>query len=98
MFCIWVCVCIYVCAHDVCVCVSCAVVGAHPQNYQNFMAVLCNYIVERQRDVQGDYIPFSTVYVSVLNSIQLGKFLTHYLFLANFCFVIICLFVAVVFV
>ena len=43
-----------------------AVEGAHPQNYQNFMAVLCNYIVERQRDIQGDEIPFSTVYVREL--------------------------------
>jgi len=40
--------------------------GAHPQSYQSFMTVLCNYIVERQRDIQGDDIPFSTVYVSVL--------------------------------
>ncbi len=74
---VFVCVCVcsvygyvyvYMCVPMTCVCVSCAVIGGHPQNYQNFMAVLCNYIVERQRDVQGDDIPFSTVYVSVLNA------------------------------
>ena len=46
------------------------VVGAHPQNYQQFMAVLCNFMVDRQREVQGEHLPHSMVYVRLSTMIQ----------------------------
>ena len=39
-------------------------VGAHPQNYHQFMAVLCSYIVQKQREFQGEELPKALVYVS----------------------------------
>lgn len=41
------------------------ITGAHPQSYQQFMAVLCNFMVERQREVQGVHLPHSMVYSTV---------------------------------
>ena len=38
--------------------------GAHPQHYHEFMTVLCGYIVEKQREWQGEEIPQELVYVS----------------------------------
>ena len=42
----------------------CVPVGAHPQNYHQFMAVLCSYIVQKQREFQGEELPKALVYVS----------------------------------
>ena len=36
-----------------------AVAGAHPQNYQQFMAILCDFMVERQRELQGEHLSLS---------------------------------------
>ena len=38
--------------------------SAHPQHYHEFMTVLCGYIVEKQREWQGEEIPQELVYVS----------------------------------
>ena len=58
---------------------------AHPHNYQNFMAVLCNYIVERQRNIQGDEILLPTMYVSLAFSLSPSSIL---LFIPHYCAVI----------
>ena len=38
--------------------------AAGPEMYSEFMQVLCNYIVEKQRQVQGEELPFDLVFVS----------------------------------
>ena len=38
--------------------------GIHSERYQEFMDVLCNYIVEKQRNWQREDTPFELVYVS----------------------------------
>ena len=42
----------------------CSDVAASPEHYKQFMAVLCGYIVEKQREVQGEELPFDLVFVS----------------------------------
>ena len=38
--------------------------AAGPDQYREFMAILCGYIVEKQREVQGEELPFDLVFVS----------------------------------
>ena len=39
--------------------------AASPESYTEFMQILCNYIVEKQREVQGEELPFDLVFVSL---------------------------------
>ena len=47
----------------------CSDVAASPEHYKQFMAVLCGYIVEKQREVQGEELPFDLVFVSTMHSL-----------------------------
>ncbi len=43
--------------------------AASPEHYRQFMAILCGYIVEKQREVQGEELPFDLVFVSYYTTI-----------------------------
>ena len=50
---------------------TCADAAASPECYKQFMAILCGYIVEKQREVQGEELPFDLVFVSHYSTSQM---------------------------
>ena len=50
---------------------TCADAAASPESYKQFMAILCGYIVEKQREVQGEELPFDLVFVSQYSTSQM---------------------------
>ena len=50
---------------------TCADAAASPERYKQFMAILCGYIVEKQREVQGEELPFDLVFVSHYSTSQM---------------------------
>ena len=58
---------------NILLCVFLVVRGVHRDRYQEFMAVLCSYIVEKQKNWQREDIPYELVYVSNFS------FIFHYL-------------------